>query len=73
MFFFAIGLANKKPLYIVRINAEENKIIVGDRESLYIKKIYLKDINLLSDVEKYNDNLFIKVRSTGRLIKAKIT
>ena len=24
------------------------------------------------DVEKYNDNLFIKVRSTGRLIKAKV-
>ena len=27
---------------------------------------------MLSDVEKYNDNFFVKVRSTGRLIKAKI-
>ena len=26
----------------------------------------------MSDVEKINDNLFIKVRSTGRLIKAKV-
>ena len=26
----------------------------------------------MSDIKKYNDNLFIKVRSTGRLIKAKI-
>jgi tRNA-specific 2-thiouridylase len=26
----------------------------------------------LTDVEKYNDNFFIKVRSTGRLLKAKI-
>ena len=32
----------------------------------------MKDINLLSDVKKFNDSLFIKVRSTGRLIKAKI-
>ena len=26
----------------------------------------------MSDIEKYNENLFIKVRSTGRLIKAKV-
>ena len=29
--------------------------------------------DLLNDIEKYNNNLFIKVRSTGRLIRAKIT
>jgi len=68
-----IGIAHKEPLYIVKINALENQVIVGNRESLLIKKIYLKDINLLSNVEKHNDNLFIKVRSTGRLIRAKIT
>ena len=51
---------------------KENKIIVGNRETLSIKKIYLKDLNLLSDIEEYNDNLFIKVRSTGRLIKATV-
>ena len=68
-----IGIAHKEPLYIVKINALENQVIVGNRESLFIKKIYLKDINLLNNAEKYNDNLFIKVRSTGRLIKAKIT
>jgi len=67
-----IGIAYKEPLYVVSINALENKIIVGNREALSIKKIYLKDLNLLSDIEKYNDNLFIKVRSTGRLIGAKI-
>ena len=27
---------------------------------------------IASDVEKYNDNFFVKVRSTGKLIKAKI-
>ena len=67
-----IGIAHKEPLYVVDINASENKIIVGNRETLSIKKIYLKDLNLLSDIEKYNDNLFIKVRSTGRLIKATV-
>ena len=29
-------------------------------------------MNLLSDIKNYNDNLFIKIRSTGKLIKAKV-
>jgi len=67
-----IGIAHHEPLYVVNIDALHNKVIVGNRESLLIKKIYLKNLNLLSDVEKYNGNFFVKVRSTGRLIKAEI-
>ena len=68
-----IGISHEEPLYVVNIIAKENKVIVGNREALSIKQIYLKDINLLSNIENYKDSLFIKVRSTGRLIKAKIT
>ena len=67
-----IGIAYKEPLYVININAKTNEVIVGNREALTIKKIYLKNLNLLSDVEEYNNNLFIKVRSTGRLVKAKV-
>ena len=68
-----IKIANKDPLYVISINASENKIIVGSKEDLSIKKIYLKDVNLLGDIEKHNKNIFIKVRSTGRLIKANVS
>ena len=67
-----IGVAYKEPLYVVSINESENKVIVGNREALSIDKIYLKDVNLLSDIEKFKNDLFIKVRSTGKLIKAKV-
>ena len=67
-----IGIAHTEPLYVISINAKENEVIVGNREALTIKRIYLRDINLLSDVKKLNNNLFVKVRSTGRLIKAKV-
>ena len=67
-----IGIAHTEPLYVVNINAKENEVIVGNREALTIKSIYLRDVNLLSDVKKINKNLFVKVRSTGRLIKAKV-
>ena len=68
-----IGIAHKEPLYVVSIDANKNQVIVGNREALTIKKIYLKNMNLLSDAKEYKDNLYIKVRSTGRLIKAKLT
>ena len=67
-----IGIAHTEPLYVININAKENEVIVGNREALTIKSIYLRDVNLLSDVKKLNNNLFVKVRSTGRLIKAKV-
>ena len=67
-----IGIAHEEPLYVVNINAKKNEVVVGNREDLVVKRIYLKNLNLLSDVKKYNDHLFIKVRSTGRLIKAKV-
>jgi len=68
-----IGISSEEPLYVIDIIAKENKIIVGNQEALSVKKIYLKDINLLGDIDYHKDSLFIKVRSTGRLIKAKIT
>ena len=68
-----IGIAHKEPLYVVSIDANKNQVIVGNREALTIKKIYLKNMNLLSDAKEHKDNLYIKVRSTGRLIKAKLT
>ena len=40
--------------------------------NLLIKKIYLKNLNLLKSFKKDNDNFFVKVRSTGKLNKAKI-
>ena len=67
-----IKIAHSEPLYVVDINAKKNKVIVGSRKDLSIKKIYLKNINLLSDIKNYKDNLLIKVRSTGKLIGAKM-
>ena len=67
-----IRIAHTEPLYVVNINAERNEVIVGNRKSLAIKKILLKDLNILSDFKENNNNLFIKVRSTGKLIKAKV-
>ena len=67
-----IGISHTEALYVVSINAKENTVVVGNKEALSVNKIYLKDLNLLTDVSKHKENIFIKVRSTGRLIKAKV-
>ena len=67
-----IGISHTEALYVVSINAKENTVVVGNKEALSVNKIYLKDLNLLTDVNKHKENIFIKVRSTGRLIKAKV-
>jgi tRNA-specific 2-thiouridylase len=67
-----IKVANANPLYVVNINAKNNTIIVGSKKSLAIKKIKLRDINILGDEKEFNETIKIKVRSTGKLLNAKI-
>ena len=67
-----IKISNKKPLYVVKIDAKKNEIIVGSKENLSKKDIYIKDINLLSEKNEFEQNIYVKVRSTGKLLEAKI-
>jgi tRNA-specific 2-thiouridylase len=67
-----IGISHKEPLYVLNIIARENKVIVGNKDLLSIKKIHLRDVNILSDINDFKKDIFIKVRSTGKLIKAKV-
>ena len=68
-----IRIAHNEPLYVIDIDAKKNKIIVGSKKFLNIKRIFIKDLNILSEKDSLNENLFIKVRSTGKLIKAKVS
>ena len=67
-----IKLAHEEPLYVINIDAKNNSIIVGSRKSLAIKKIILRDLNILGTSNNFKDVVQIKVRSTGRLLNAKI-
>ena len=67
-----IKISNEKPLYVIDIRAKDNSIIVGPQDCLNIKELYLRDVNLLSDASIFEKNIFIKVRSTGKLLSAKV-
>ena len=65
-----IKIAEKDPLYVIEINSDKNEIIVGPKEKLIKKKIKLRDINILTNKKELKRN-FVKIRSTGKLIKSK--
>tara|TARA_Y100000741_G_C18156893_1_gene519514 strand:- start:138 stop:884 length:747 start_codon:yes stop_codon:yes gene_type:complete len=67
-----IKISNNKPLYVININSENNTVIVGSKENLEISSIRLRDINILASKKEFEDVINIKVRSTGRLLRAKI-
>ena len=67
-----IKVSDKEPLYVLKINSDNNEIIVGAKENLGKKNIFLKDLNLLTDKKDLDKNIFVKVRSTGNLLEAKV-
>ena len=67
-----IKIASNNPLYVVNIDAYNNTIIVGNKECLEVQKITLRDLNILGSKKEFDKTINIKVRSTGRLLRAKI-
>ena len=67
-----IKIASNNPLYVINIDGDNNTIIVGNKECLEVKEIKLRELNILGSKEEFNNIVNIKVRSTGKLLKAKI-
>ena len=67
-----IKIPNSEALYVIKINNEDNSIIVGPKEALTIKKISLRELNILGSSEEFKNEIKIKVRSTGKLLRANV-
>jgi tRNA-specific 2-thiouridylase len=65
-----LGLAGATPLYVVRLDAETRRVVVGPREALRTRGIVLRDVNWIGDGDLdevlADDKLdiFVKVRSS---------
>ncbi len=67
-----IKISDKNPLYVIRIDSSKNEIIVGPKIKLAKKTINLKNLNLLCLREELNNEILVKVRSTGKFLKANV-
>ena len=67
-----IKIADKEPLYVIKIDNNNNSIIVGPKEALKINKVILRELNILGSIDELKKEIKIKVRSTGKLLRAKV-
>ena len=64
-----LGIASGSPLYVVRLDADSRRVVVGPREALRMDRIVLRDINWIGDgaldrVIGEGIEMFVRVRST---------
>ena len=63
---------NNEPLYVVGINAEDAKVIVGPKESLARDTVILKNFNWLISRSPEPQTIEVKLRSMTRAMPAKL-
>ncbi len=67
-----LGIACGEPLFVVKLDAKKNEVIVGPREALATRQITLRDVNWLGDTPIAQAaggegiEIFARVRSTQR-------
>ena len=64
-----LGIATGAPLYVVRLDAQSRRVVVGPRDALRTSRIHLRDLNWLGDgtIEdalESHPEVYVKVRST---------
>src|SRR5712675_3361619 len=65
-----LGIASGAPLYVVRLDAEHHRVVVGPREALRTMRMRLRDVNWLGEGDIADGpggkgrEVFVKVRST---------
>jgi tRNA-specific 2-thiouridylase len=65
-----LGVATGAPLYVVALDSDRRRVIVGPREALHMRRILLRDINWIGEGTLEQElaggrvGVFVKVRST---------
>ena len=58
------------PLYVVAIDADAHQVIVGPKEALAVRDVYLSDCNWLNDIHNMSAPVMIRLRNTGMPVRA---
>ncbi|HSH53231.1 MAG TPA: aminomethyltransferase beta-barrel domain-containing protein, partial [Bacteroidales bacterium] len=77
--FYTIGqrkglkIALGKPMYVLKINASTNEIVLGERDELYKKELRVKNYHLINDIPTNTEiEVITKVRYKSEGVKSTI-
>jgi tRNA-uridine 2-sulfurtransferase len=62
---------NEAPLFVIALDAEKARVVVGPREALQTRRVVLKDVNWLADAELARE-CTVKVRSMRAPVSARV-
>jgi len=65
-----IGITNPDPLYVKKINSEENSITVSKKESLFSSDCKISNLNWLINEPEFPINLHCQIRYNGNISSA---
>ena len=73
-----LGIATGEPLFVVKLDAPNKRVIVGPREELGVTRIALKEVNWIGEAVANEDDLngrdvLVRVRSTRPPVPAKLS
>ena len=58
-----LGIANKEPLYVTKIDINNNALIVGNKRDLIIKEFQVNQLNWLLNINNNEFECYVKVRA----------
>ena len=62
-----MGIAFGKPMFVIRIDAEKNEVVLGENEDLFTTEVYFNEANNISDEEFVPGKMYqAKVRYSSR-------
>lgn len=67
-----MGVSYKEPLYVLKLDKEKNELIVGTEEELFKNSLVAEDINYLIDFEKWDREIYAKIRYRATIAKCKL-
>ncbi len=65
-----LGVSQDEPLYVKKIDRTKNRVIVANKDNISCSTINVQNVNLIT--KNLPNDLHVRVRSTGKLLSAKI-
>ena len=69
-----LGISNPKPLFVLKIDAEKNEVVVTEKEHLFSNGLEGAELNLLDDIENPNEfRALVKIRQKHKECPATVS
>lgn len=65
-----LGIAAEAPLYVIKLDADKKRVIVGPKEALSRQSFTIRDVNWLDAGDMSGRPLYVKMRSMQALMEA---